>query len=153
MKSISLNTLLSQFLRDRKHARDIRHPSMKCGVETCHLLSPGEMFLRETDDRQSRWRMQRRKSGRSVQPLQHRFIDQAMLTQVWTAVNDTVSDGNGRGHFAVRENLPDPDNRIPLGRNGYCLAPQGIGIRILNVESATSLTDQFRYAGKQHLSP
>jgi hypothetical protein len=65
--------------------------------------------------------MQRRESGRSVQPPQHRLINQAMLPPVRTTVNNAVSDGNRRRHFAASKNLSDPDNRIPLGRNGYYL--------------------------------
>ena len=53
MKSIALDTLQSQFPRDRKHARNLGHPSMKCGVETCRLRNPRKMFLREADNRQS----------------------------------------------------------------------------------------------------
>lgn len=74
--------------------------------------------------------MQRRESGRGVEPPQHRLINQAMLPQVRTTVNNAVSDGNRRRQFAASKNLFDPANRIPLGGDGYCLGEQRVRLRI-----------------------
>ena len=92
--------------------------------------------------------MQRREGGRSVELPQHQLINQAMLPQVRTTVNNAVSDGNRRRQFAASKNLSDPANRIPLGGDGYCLGEQRVRLRILRVESATLLADRLRFAGK-----
>jgi hypothetical protein len=44
--------------------------------------------------------------------------------------------------------MSDPDNRIPLGRNGYCLGAQGVRLRILHMKSAPPLADRLSFAGK-----
>ena len=64
VKSVALNSLRLQFLGNRKHPRDRRQFGVKGGVETRRLRKPRKMLLREADDRQSRWNMQRREGGR-----------------------------------------------------------------------------------------
>ena len=64
VKPVALDTLRLQFPGDRKDPCDVRQFGVKGGVEARRLRKSGKMLLREADDRQSRWNMQRREGGR-----------------------------------------------------------------------------------------
>src|SRR3984893_16323821 len=120
VKAVALDPLRLEFLGDRKHTRDIGHSGVKCGVEKCNLWKPRKMLLGEADDRQSRRRMQRREGGSSFQLQQHRLVNQAMLLELRSAMDDSVSDGGRRRHFGVGKELSDATDRIPLYGNRWC---------------------------------
>ena|SRR5258708_7767760 len=60
VKSIALDATRSQFLGERKGARDIQHPSVKRRIEAGNLWQLRKTLLREANDRQRRRIVQRR---------------------------------------------------------------------------------------------
>src|SRR5271170_4652976 len=81
VKSVALNSLRLQFLRDRKDTCDLRQFGVKGGVETRSLREPPKMLLCEADDRQSRGNMQRRECGRRFELRYDRIVNEAMLPE------------------------------------------------------------------------
>ena len=59
MKSVTLDALRLQRLGDRKNPRDIGQVGVKLRVEACRLRKAGELSLREADDGQGRWNVER----------------------------------------------------------------------------------------------
>jgi hypothetical protein len=99
------------------------------------------MLLPEADDGQGSGRMQRRKSGCGFQPLHDRFVDQAVLPQLWSAMHDAMSDRSRRRHSRAVEKFSDAVDRIPLARNGCCVAGHRAPLRIPFVKFSARLAD------------
>src|ERR1700728_4444648 len=95
--------------------------------------------------------MQRRKGRRGVQLLHDLSVDQAMLPQLRSAMNDTVTDRDGGTGAALVKEFSDASNGFPLGGNGRGLDQPRMGAQIPRVKLATSLADRFRLAGQQQL--
>jgi len=125
-KAVALDTERLQFPRNWKHTGDIGHPSMKGGVETCHLRKSRKMFVRKADNRYRIRGVQRRKNGRFSQLLRYLFVNQAMLPELRAAVHDTVPYRCGRGRFCLFEKSADANHRIPLAEDGRGIVRQRI---------------------------
>ena len=157
MKAVTLNTLGLQFPRYRKHTGNIRQIDVECRIEKHAICRQRRKVLsRKTDHREGGWRMQRRKSRRGVQLMQYLFVDQAMLTQLRSAMHDTVTDRDGGRGAAVVEEFSDAGNSIPLVGDGYCLGQSRIVAQILRVKLAALPADglclasqhQFGFRGR-----
>jgi hypothetical protein len=95
--------------------------------------------------------MQRRKGRCSIQLMQDLFVDQAMLPQLRSAMNDTVTDGDGGRGAAVVKQFPDAGNGFPLGRNKRGLDQLRIAADVLRVKLTILSADRFGLAGQQQL--
>src|ERR1700733_10245837 len=95
--------------------------------------------------------MQRRKGRCGVQLLHYLSIDQAMLPQLRSAMNDTVTDSDGSRGAALVKEFPDAGNSFPLGGNGQHLDQRRTVAHVLRVKLATRLADRFCLAGQQQL--
>src|ERR1700677_392914 len=113
MKPVALNSLRLQFLGNWKHPRDCRHFGVKGSVETRRLRKPRKLLLCEADDRQSRRNVQGRESSRRFELRQDRMVDEAMLPEFRTAMDNAMPDCVRHGHFGVDEKLSDADDCFP----------------------------------------
>src|SRR5204863_4409561 len=95
VKSVALKALGLKFLGNREDPRDLWQPGVKGCVEARRLGQTGEMLLGETDDRERSRRMQRRENACRRELPQYAIANQAMLSEMRSAVNDAMSDRGG----------------------------------------------------------
>src|ERR1700722_13610315 len=95
--------------------------------------------------------MQRRKGRCGVQLLHDLSVDQAMLPQLRSAMNDTVTDRDGGRSAAIVKEFPDASNCFPLGENGRRLDQSPIISQILRATLSPSPADRFGPTGQQQV--
>ena len=111
------------------------------------------MFLREADDRQSRWNMQRREGDRRFELRQDRGVDEAMLPELRAPVNNSMSDCGRRRHPGVVEKPSDASDCFALAENGTRLGEQYASARIFCMEIAAFAAYRFGLAREQIFDP
>ena len=78
------------------------------------------------------------------------MVDETMLPEPGSSMDDAMSDRDRRRHFCVGKKCSNPDDGVLLAADEGHLAKQGVSTRVLCVERARSLTDRFGRAGEQH---
>ena len=153
MKPVSLNPLRLQFLGDREDTCDRRQFGVKGGVETRRLRKPGKMLLGRANDHQSRWNVQRRKGGSSLKLPYDCIVDEAMLSELGSAMHDPVADGSRRRHFTLGKMAFNAGYRFPLGGKKCWLRKYRVPPRVFCVKSAFFFADRLSLARQQHVCP
>ena len=95
--------------------------------------------------------MQRRKGRCGIQLLHYLSVDQAMLPQLRSAMNDTVADCDGSRCAAIVKEFPNAGNSFPLSGNGRRRDRQRIVAQILRAKLTALSADRFCLAGQQQL--
>jgi hypothetical protein len=153
MKPVALDPRRSQFLGDRKDPRNLRQIGVKRGVETRCLTCRRKMLACETDDRKSRWNMQRRERTGRFKLAQNLIINKAMASEPGSTVHDPMPDGDRHRHLRVVQKPRDSNDRFPLAGNRRGLGEQRLTARILCNKFAFLIADRFGFSGKQNFSP
>ena len=97
--------------------------------------------------------MQRREGGRRFELRQDRIVDEAMLPEFRTAMDNAMPDCGRRRHFGVDEKPSDADDCFPLARNGTRLGEQCVSVRVFGMAFAALVADRLGLAGEQHFDP
>ena len=84
---------------------------------------------------------------------QDRIVDEAMLPEFRTAMDNSMPDRVRHRHFGVDEKLSDADDCFPLARNGIRLGEQCLATRVFCMEFAVFVADQLGLAGEQPFDP
>ena len=119
---------------------------MESGVETRYLSDAAEKLLRMTQNRQRRRNMQRSKSAGGFKLLKYGIVDQAVLSNMRSAMHDPVPDGRRSWLLGISEKSRKPDERVLLIRKRGFLGEQLSAICISRAETCGARALPFRFS-------
>ena len=90
------------------------------------------------------------KSSRRFELRQNRIVDEAMLPEFRTPMDNAMPDCVGHRHLGIDKKLSDADDCFPLARNGARLGEQYVSVRIFGMAFAAFVADRLGLAREQH---
>ena len=78
--------------------------------------------------------MERREGCRRFELHQNRIVNEAMLAEFWTAMDNSMPDSGRHRHFGVDEQASDTNDCFSLTGNGTALGEQRVSMRVFCME-------------------
>lgn len=151
MEPVAFDAHVVEALRQREMARRFRHGAMKGRVEAGVLLRVGQELFGLADELKGRGDMNGCKLRGGLQLLHQRFVDQLVLAQMRTTVDNAMTNGRGRSVTEAMRGIEDFLEGVALGVEFVRLVEERFGLRILNLQTAVGMADARRAAGEQQL--
>jgi hypothetical protein len=97
--------------------------------------------------------MERREGCRRFELHQNRIVNEAMLAEFWTAMDNSMPDRAWHRHSGVDEKPSDADDCFPLARDWTRLGEQLASVRVFCTAIAAFIADRLGFAEDQPFEP
>src|SRR6266567_4445220 len=119
---------------------------MESGVETRYLGDAAEKLLRMMQNGKRRGNVQGSKNAGGFKLLKYGIVDQAVLSNMRSAMHDPVPDGRRSWLLGINEKSRKPDERVLLIRKRGFLGEQLSAICISRAETCGARALPFRFS-------